>query len=118
MRGVSQVTARDVSGLASYKKALEQRNRLLKELRERPVRDRGLEAWDAQIAQYGAPVIGKRRFFIERLAPLADEIHRELTDGRESLDVRYLPNIPLPATEETGALAEAFLAAIENVKRD
>jgi DNA replication and repair protein RecF len=115
---IAQVSPKYVYDLASYKKSLEQRNRLLKELRERPVRESGLEAWDAQIAHFGAPLMAKRRFFVERLAPLAAEIHRELTDSKENLEILYLPSLSLPESEDTAALEEAFLSAIENCKRD
>ena len=115
---ISQVSPKYVYDLAAYKKSLEQRNRLLKELRERPVRESGIEAWDAQLAQHGSPIISRRRTFIERLAPIADEIHQQLTDSRERLELRYLPSIPLPASDDQQALEEAFLTAIENVKRD
>jgi DNA replication and repair protein RecF len=133
---ISQISPKYCFDLAAYKKALDQRNRLLRDLRERPYRNSGLDAWNEQLVRHGAPLIEKRRFFIERLAPLADEIHRDLTDGRESLEVRYLPSIPLsPARENTdqspnaqrptpsanpswAAVADAFRAEVERVAAD
>ncbi|HXG23208.1 MAG TPA: DNA replication and repair protein RecF, partial [Chthonomonadales bacterium] len=91
-----------------YKKVLDQRNKLLRELRERPFAHSGLEAWNEQLVRYGAPILQKRRFFVEQLAPLADEIHRELTEGRESLEVRFVPSVPLPEEESDAAYEEAF----------
>ncbi len=98
---ISQISPRYVYDLAHYKRILEQRNRLLKDLRERPrpASESGLEAWNEQLVRFGSPLIEKRKFFLERLAPLADQIHRELTDGKEGLAVRYLPSIPLPQPE-------------------
>ncbi|HZO90619.1 MAG TPA: DNA replication/repair protein RecF [Chthonomonadaceae bacterium] len=95
---ISQISPRYVYDLEHYKRVLEQRNRLLRDLRERPrpPQESGLDAWNEQLVIHGAPLMEKRRFYIERLAPLADQIHRELTDGREGLEVHYLPNIPLP----------------------
>lgn len=97
---ISQISPRYVYDLGHYKRILEQRNRLLRDLRERPrpPADSGLDAWNEQLVRYGAPLLEKRRFYIERLTPLADAIHRELTDGREGLEIRYLPSIPLPRT--------------------
>jgi DNA replication and repair protein RecF len=96
---ISQISPRYVYDLGHYKRVLAQRNRLLRDLRERPRsrEDTGLDTWNEQLVAFGAPLFDKRRFYIERLAPLADQIHRELTDGREGLEVRYLPSIPLPA---------------------
>jgi DNA replication and repair protein RecF len=110
---ISQISPKYVFDLAGYKKALEQRNRLLKELKERPSQNSGLDAWSEQIVQYGSPLIEKRRFFLQRLAPLADEIHRDLTDGRESLIINYLPSVPLP--EEDAAVPDAFRQEIARV---
>jgi DNA replication and repair protein RecF len=115
---ISQISPKYVFDLASYKKVLEQRNRLLRDLRERPYRDSGLEAWNDQLVHYGAPLLDKRRFFTERLSPLADEIHRELTDGKESLAIRYLPSIPLPPNEEPMAFENSFRAEIDRVGAD
>ncbi len=99
---ISQISPRYVYDLGHYKRILEQRNRLLKDLRERPrpLADTGLEAWNEQLVNYGAPLFEKRKFYIERLAPLAAQIHRELTDGKETLEVRYLPSVRLPYEEE------------------
>ncbi len=95
---ISQISPRYVYDLGHYKRTLQQRNRLLRELRERPrpPEQVGLDAWNEQLVIHGAPILEKRRFYIERLAPLADQIHRELTDGREGLEVRYVPSFPLP----------------------
>lgn len=95
---ISQISPRYVYELAHYKRILSQRNRLLRDLRERPrhAEESGLSAWNEQLVLYGAPLFDRRRFYVDRIAPLADEIHRGLTDGRESLEVRYTPSIPLP----------------------
>ncbi len=114
---ISQISPKYVYDLASYKKALEQRNRLLRDLRDRPYRDSGLEAWSEQLIRYGAPMYEKRRFFLDRLAPLADEIHRQLTEERESLEIRYLPSVPLPA-EDGAAVVDAFRAEVERASAE
>ncbi|HLJ54798.1 MAG TPA: DNA replication/repair protein RecF, partial [Chthonomonadaceae bacterium] len=95
---ISQLSPRYVYDLGHYKRVLEQRNRLLRDLRDRPrpSEESGLAAWNEQLVRYGAPLFEKRRFFIERLAPIADRIHRELTDGAEGLTLQYAPSVPLP----------------------
>lgn len=107
---ISQISPKYCYDLVAYKKVLNQRNRLLRDLRERPLALSGLEAWDEQLIRYGVPILQKRRFFVERLAPLADEIHRELTEGRESLEVRFVPSVPLPEEESDTAYEEVFRA--------
>ena len=105
---ISQISPRYVYDLGHYKRVLEQRNRLLRDLRERPrpPAEAGLDVWNEQLIQFGAPLFEKRRFYIERLAPLADQIHRELTDGKEGLEVRYIPSIVLPRCGEPDRLRE------------
>ncbi len=95
---ISQISPRYVYDLGHYKRALEQRNRLLRDLRDRPRgrAESGLDAWNEQLVIHGAPIYEKRRFYVERLAPLADQIHQQLTDGCERLEVRYLPSVVLP----------------------
>ncbi len=99
---ISQISPRYVYDLARYKRVLEQRNRLLRDLRDRPRRfeESGLEAWNEQLVLHGAPLFEKRAFYLERLAPLAARAHRLLTDDREELELRYLPSIVLPENTE------------------
>ena len=117
---ISQISPRYVYDLGHYKRTLEQRNRLLRDLRERPrpVADSGLDAWNEQLVRFGAPLYEKRRFYLERLAPLADQIHRELTDGSEGLEIRYLPSVALPKESPVHMVREtsreeSYLAAAQ-----
>ena len=98
---ISQISPRYVVNMGHYKRVLQQRNRLLRDLRDRPrpPADLGLDVWTQQLVHFGAPLLDTRRFYVERLAPLAAQIHRELTDGRETLDVRYVPSFALPQEE-------------------
>ena len=100
---ISQISPRYVVNLGHYKRVLQQRNRLLRDLRDRPrpPAELGLDAWTEQLVRYGAPLLETRRFYIERLTPLAAQIHRELTDGKETLEIRYLPSFKLPNSAPT-----------------
>lgn len=105
---ISQISPRYVYDLGHYKRVLEQRNRLLRDLRDRPrpVEESGLSVWNEQLVRFGAPLFEKRRFYIDRLAPIADRIHRELTDGKESLLIRYAPSVPLPPPGKSGVVRD------------
>lgn len=94
---ISQISPRYVLDHAHYRRVLQQRNRLLRDTRERPRPSASgeLEAWDAELVKYGARIIERRRFFLERMAPVADSIHQNLTDGAERLSVQYAPGVPL-----------------------
>src|SRR5580658_6243636 len=57
--------------LSVFKRALEQRNALLRQARDQGVPDALYEPWEAQIAQHGIAMRLARTDYVERLAPLA-----------------------------------------------
>ncbi len=115
---ISQMSPKYCFDLGAYKRVLEQRRGLLKELRDRPVADSGLEVWNDQLAHYGAPVVAKRREFAQELAPRASAIHGRISGGREALDVRYMPNIRVADDAGPDGIAQAFHAQIERVQHE
>ena len=75
---------------------LEQRNKLLKQLSTRGTSLGGsLPVWNQQLVAYGAPIIERRREFLERLQIPAAEAQRHITEGAESLELVYEPSFPL-----------------------
>ena len=54
-----------------------------------------LDIWDIELAKYGARIIAYRGDFIEKLREISRKIHRDLTEGRERLDLHYESDIPL-----------------------
>ncbi len=109
---IAQTSPRYVLALGSYRKTLEQRNRLLRDLRDGRVpgaaRD-SLPAWNEGLAQHGARLIERRRLFLERLAQLASETHRTLSDERDDLRVTYLPSFAIDGLTEASAIQGRFL---------
>ena len=109
---ISQTSPRYVLALGAYRKTLEQRNRLLRDLRDghAPGSARvSLPAWNESLSQHGARLIERRRLFLERLAQLASETHGILSDGRDSLEVTYQPSFPLGDLTDAGAIQARFL---------
>lgn len=119
---IAQVSPRYVLALSSYRRALEQRNRLLKDLRHggSPFADAGsLDAWSAQVAEHGAKLIERRRAYLEKLTAHAADVHAALTNGGETLRVEYQPSFPLPEGAVTAEeIGTAFLEALAAVRRD
>lgn len=115
---IAQVSPRYIHALAAYRRALEQRNRLLKDVRWGHADAASLDAWSAQIIEHGSRLIERRRAFLDKLAVHAAEVHGRLTDGAETLVLEYGPSFPLGdavTPEEVGA---AFEAALTAVRRD
>ena len=96
---VSLHPARDTLSSA-YDKVLRQRNRLLKEWDGRGAPS-GLEAWDDQLIEAGAAVMGARASIAERIAAPADDAFRTLAGY--GLSVRYLPSVD-PGDDAADAL--------------
>jgi DNA replication and repair protein RecF len=115
---IAQTSPRYVLALGSYRKTLEQRNRLLRDLRDgripQSARD-SLPAWNESLTQHGARLIERRRLFLERLAQLASETHRTLSDERDDLQVTYMPSFPLDALTESAEIQARFLEELASV---
>ena len=88
--------------LSRYKKALLQRNNLLRE--DRP--DKGLIAvWNEALANEGSKVIRRRAAFTERLNAVSSRLHDSITNGKETLKIAYESDCPLDRDQE-GAFLE------------
>lgn len=116
---ISQTSPAYYYALQRYNRALNQRNRLLKDALATPSLLDMLGSWDEQLCSAGAFIMDRRRAFIERLSRSAGENHREITGGRERLECRYCPSAPLDETGEAleRALGEALLRAREQDER-
>ncbi|MGL4649396.1 MAG: DNA replication/repair protein RecF [Caldilineaceae bacterium] len=84
--------------LSQYNKVLEQRNSLLRLLREQeaPSPTASIEAqlgfWDDQLVSTGSLVILSRYRLLRELQEIATELHGELSRGSETLALQYLPS--------------------------
>lgn len=76
----------------SYKKALEQRNQLLKDASGNESLLETLPAWTETLAKYGKTLIRLRREFIREIEMIVKTTHENLTGKKESLTVAYEPN--------------------------
>ncbi len=77
----------------NYKKALDERNQLLKNAGYGNHIDGVLDAWDEQLLKYGTEIIRIRREFIKEISGTVFDIHKELTEGKEELHIFYEPNV-------------------------
>ena len=82
-----------LSDLSSYNKVLNQRNHLLKDIAYRPDLLDTLSVWDTQLIEYGRRIIDKRKNFVDELNQIIQQIHSNISGGRENLILKYEPNI-------------------------
>ncbi|EAZ92117.1 DNA replication/repair protein RecF [Crocosphaera chwakensis] len=105
-----------------YYKILRQRNALLKVIRKTIEEQENpsnlsaeisqLKVWDQQLAEAGTRVTRRRYRVIERITPLAQKWHQEISSGTERLEINYLPNIKIE-NEQPQQVQQAFLDKIE-----
>lgn len=93
---VSQISPRYRDDLIQYSRILFQRNTVLRqEGRNEVGLGKTLLIWDDQLVNAGLRIMGKRREALRKLAILAKLAHRRITGGRESLEVIYMPSVPV-----------------------
>lgn len=90
--------------LGAYNKVLQQRNALLKTLRERGGSSDQIAFWDEQLIEHGALISARRAAFLADLELEGNQRQQALTGGQERLHVRYLPSV---AGDEMGSSASA-----------
>ena len=89
-----------LADLTAYRKALNQRNALLKDMVEKPALSDTLDAWDLQLVNYGKRIISRRRTFIEDLSPIVKDIHSAISGRREDPEISYEPDVSEDGFEE------------------
>lgn len=117
---ISQTSPRYVHALGAYRKALDQRNRLLRDMRERkagPGAIETLRVLSAQLATHGALLIEGRQSFLRRLSMLAGDVHHRLSDKRDQLTIGYLPSVPIPdGVHDLAGIRDAILAEFRRIE--
>jgi DNA replication and repair protein RecF len=88
---LSQIDHDHARELNRYSHLLEQRNALLRAIREGRQPVDGLEVWTTAVAESGAGIMVERQRRLLELQPIAAAFHRELSDDRERLELRYRP---------------------------
>jgi DNA replication and repair protein RecF len=77
--------------LVRYRRVVEQRNRLLKAIRDGSRHSAELESWDEQLARFAGVIVEKRAAFLNAIAAHGDQAYRRLTGKAEALELRYRP---------------------------
>jgi DNA replication and repair protein RecF len=88
---LSQIDPAHARELTRYGHLLDQRNALLRAIREGRQPIDGLDYWTNALADSGAAIMVERQRRLLELQPIAAAFHRELSDDRERLDLRYRP---------------------------
>lgn len=79
--------------LVNYNRVLAQRNKLLKDISYSDSLRDTLDVWDQQMIAYGSGLIEERESFLDRMNGILGQIHRNLTGGREEIQLVYEPSV-------------------------
>ncbi len=96
--------------LATYARALQQRNSLLRAIREEQATREQLRFWDTAVLDSGAAVVTARLGLLEAIAEPLRAAHREMAPGEGDLTLRYETNAPARPGESVRATLARRLA--------
>lgn len=91
--------------LTEYNKALNQRNKLLKDIKYNKKLLDTLCVWDDKLAEFGSKLIKRRETFIEEIAPVVNELHAAISGEKEEVKLTYERNVSAEGFREALDLA-------------
>jgi len=106
---ISQINPTYLRCLQNYQLVLKQRNKLLKQIREKRATVDLLAPWDKQLIEIGTNIMEMRADIIAKLTSQARERHKELTEADEHLDIVYRRG--LNWSDKTDAVQSRSLAS-------
>ena len=105
---ISQCYPEYMKYYTGYKKALENRNCLLKFMQKGFFVDtRELDSWSESMAEYASYIYSMRREYIDRIAPHAKRIMNDISDGTEDLTLTYSADID-PSVKGRAEIRNAY----------
>lgn len=113
---LGQVNQAYLFDLGRSRRALEQKNRALKDVRKGFAPASSIGIWDSQLSQHGGRVCARRDAFLRRLGDEAARLYTRLSGGAEELETRYVPSAGVPDDPERWA--EQIAERIAERKQD
>lgn len=86
---ISQLRPNYMHLLSLYSKTMEQRNNYLKQIKLENKDENLLDIWDEKLIDYGMKIYEYRKEFIEKLQNKIENIHKEITDEKEEIEIKY-----------------------------
>ncbi len=87
---ISQYNAEYLDSVLNYNKALQQRNRLLRDFSfSGNFDDEMLSVWDAQLIKYGNVVYSERYLLVNELTPVFQEYYSLVSNQKEKVKLKY-----------------------------
>ena len=115
---LSQTDPRTADDMVRYRRVVEQRNAMLRMVREGSVGYDAVDAFTQQLAGLGGRIRVARARLVAHLEPLATAALAELTDGRESLGLTYTGEAVDDGTRDDPIAAAHALHALLATRRN
>ncbi len=104
---VSQYSNEYLESVLRYGKALQQRNRLLKDFNASGHFDSEmLSVWDSQLVKYGEFIYNERSILVNELIPVFQEYYELISNGKEEVRLKYGSHL------SEAAFAEALMNSV------
>lgn len=115
---LSQIQPQYCHLMANYRRILDQRNQLLKNIQQGRGADALLHVLTEQLVTCGSGIVERRLRFLQRIGETGRRLHGEITEGEEDLSIEYRSSIcPESGDGNSGEIAEKFMSVL-NKKRD
>lgn len=92
-RAISRLDRRYLLDLKEYNRILEQRNRLLRLVRQGRAANKVLTVWNEQFASTASRILHRRFSFLSDLAPICSDVFRDLFRKRAPLRIFYCSSL-------------------------
>ena len=90
---LSQIDKIYLNNLLNYNRIVNQRNKLLKDVKSNEELEETLDIWDEQLIKYGNDLIERRLLFIQSVNKIISNIHKKLTGNKEEIILHYESSI-------------------------
>lgn len=109
-----QMSSKYLYNSAQYRSVLKQRNQYIKQLRFNPKSDQVyLDVLSDQLAAHGAEIIFQRIQFLKKLEKWSQEVHKEISQGKEKLSFQYVSPISSDQADTTEKIYAALQALFQ-----
>ena len=107
---LSQADSTYLKGLQRYQRVVQQRNQLLRLLKEGRAQSDELTYWDDELVREGAQITWRRYLAMRQLTDACVRHHEDLSGPEETLEVEYRPSVLLAG--DVGEVEDNFREAL------
>ncbi|MCV3328829.1 DNA replication/repair protein RecF [Pediococcus pentosaceus] len=109
-----QMSSKYLYNSAQYRSVLKQRNQYIKQLQFNPKGDQVyLDVLSDQLAAHGAEIIFQRIQLLKKLEKWSQEVHKEISQGKEKLSFQYVSPISSDQADTTEKIYAALQALFQ-----